>query len=138
MALRYRRVHSKAGTSCPALRKGQMAHRILLVEDEAALRSIAARALRGEAYEVTEASDGFEAWGLAKKTRFDLIITDSQMPRLSGSEFVARVRDLHPTLPILRICGSHYYGPQEVAVRTLFKPFTIDELTQIVGSMLVN
>jgi two-component SAPR family response regulator len=58
------------------------------------------------------------------------------MPRLSGSEFVARVRELHPTLPILRICGSHYYGPEEDGVRTLFKPFSIDDLTQVVGSML--
>jgi two-component system cell cycle sensor histidine kinase/response regulator CckA len=124
------------GIFFPAFRKGQMAHRILLVEDEVALRSLAARALRLEEYEVTEACDGFEAWAIAKKTRFDLIITDSQMPRLSGSEFVARVRDLHPTLPILRICGSRYYGPEEIGVRTLFKPFTIDDLTQMVGSML--
>ena len=115
-----------------------MAPRILLVEDEDTLRSLAARALRLQEYEVTEACDGFEAWGLAKKTRFDLIITDSQMPRLSGSEFVARVRELHPTLPILRICGSHYFSPQEIGVRTLFKPFTIDDLTQVVGSMLAN
>ena len=52
-----------------------MAPRILLVEDEDTLRSLAARALRLQEYEVTEACDGFEAWGLAKKTRFDLIIT---------------------------------------------------------------
>jgi DNA-binding response OmpR family regulator len=113
-----------------------MAHRILLVDDEDTLRSIAARALRFKEYEVVEATDGFEAWGLAKKSRFDLVITDSQMPRLSGAEFVARVRDLHPTLPILRICGSRYYGPEEIGVRTLFKPFTIDDLTRMVGSML--
>jgi CheY-like chemotaxis protein len=115
-----------------------MAHRILLVEDEVALRSLAARALRLEEYEVTEACDGFEAWAIAKKTRFDLIITDSQMPRLSGSEFVARVRDLHPTLPILRICGSPYYGPEDIGVRTMFKHFTIDDLTRMVGSMLAD
>ena len=113
-----------------------MAHRILLVEDQVSLRSHAARALRLEAYDVTEACDGFEAWGLAKKARFDLIITDSQMPPLSEVEFVARVRDLHPALPILRIYGSHYSGPEEIGVRTLFKPFTIDALTRMVGSML--
>jgi two-component system, cell cycle sensor histidine kinase and response regulator CckA len=134
----YGRVHCRVGISFPAFRKGRMAHRILLVEDEVALRSLAARALRLEDYEVTEASDGFEAWGIAKMRRFDLVITDTHMPRLSGSEFVARVRDLHPTLPVLRICGSHYYVPQEIGVRTLFKPFTIDELTQMVRLMLAN
>jgi two-component system, cell cycle sensor histidine kinase and response regulator CckA len=80
-----------------------MAPRILLVEDEVALRSIATRALRLEAYEVIEACDGFEAWGFAKKTRFDLIITDSQMPRLSGSEFVAGSGISTPQCPS---CGS--------------------------------
>jgi two-component system, cell cycle sensor histidine kinase and response regulator CckA len=115
-----------------------MAHRILLVEDHAVLLSLAARALRLEDYEVTEACDGFVAWGIAKKIRFDLIITDSQMPRLSGAEFVARVRELHPMLPVLRICGSHDAAPEELGVRTLFKPFTIDELTHMVSSMLAN
>jgi hypothetical protein len=41
-----------------------MAHRILFADDEGTLRSIAARALRFKEYEVVEASDGFEAWGL--------------------------------------------------------------------------
>jgi two-component system OmpR family response regulator len=76
-----------------------MAHRILLVEDQAVLRTLAARALRFEEYEVVEASEGLQAWALAKASRFDLLITDSQMPRLGGSEFVARVRELHPRCP---------------------------------------
>lgn len=103
-----------------------MAHRILFVDDEDTLRSIAARTLRFKEYEVVEASDGFEAWGLAKKTRFDLVITDSRMPPLSGAELMARLRELHPTLPILRLSDSRdsgsevecspYFGPSDLGL----------------------
>ena len=61
-----------------------MAPRVLLVDDEVTLRHIAARALCLEDYEVVEACDGIEAWDLARAHRFDLVITDSRMPRLSG------------------------------------------------------
>ena len=115
-----------------------MAHRILLVDDEDTLRSIAARALRFKEYEVVEASDGFEAWGLAKKIRFDLVITDSRMPPLSGAELMSRLRDLRPTLPILRLSDSHDAGSQDSGTHTLFKPFEIDDLVAVVDSLLAR
>ena len=117
-----------------------MAHRILFVDDEDTLRSIAARALRFKEYEVVEASDGFEAWGLAKKTRFDLVITDSRMPPLSGAELRARLRDLHPRLPILRLSDGHDAGSEEMpsGMATLFKPFESDDLVAAVGSLLAR
>jgi DNA-binding response OmpR family regulator len=113
-----------------------MARRILFVDDEDSLRSIAARALRFKEYEVVEASDGFEAWGLAKKTRFDLVITDNRLPPLSGAELMSRLRDLHPALPILRLSDSQDGGSEEKGTRTLFKPFQIDDLVAAVGSLL--
>ncbi len=115
-----------------------MARRILFVDDEDTLRSIAARALRFKEYEVVEASAGFEAWGLAKKTRFDLVITDSRMPPLSGAELMARLRDLQPTVPILRLSDSHDAGSEESGTRTLFKPFEVDDLVAAVGSLLAH
>ena len=113
-----------------------MAHRILFVDDEDTLPSIAARALRFKEYEVIEASDGFEAWGLANKTRFDLVITDSRMPPLSGAKLMSRLRDLHPTLPILRLSDSHDSGSEETGTHTPFKPFEVDDLVAAVGSLL--
>src|SRR6266581_179517 len=117
-----------------------MAHRILFVDDEDTLRSTAARALRFKEYEVVEASDGFEAWGLAKKTRFDLLITDNRMASPSGSELVLRLRDLHPTLPILRLSDGHDAGSEGMpsGMATLFKPFEIDDLVAAVGSLLAR
>jgi CheY-like chemotaxis protein len=57
-----------------------MAGRIPLVEDDLAVRSFAACALRAEGYEVVEASDVLEAWAIAKQSRLDLLTTDSKMP----------------------------------------------------------
>jgi DNA-binding response OmpR family regulator len=117
-----------------------MALRILLVEDEAALRSIAARAFRSEEYEVIEAPDGLQAWKLAKESRFDLLITDSRMPHLSGTQLAVLVRELRPTMPILRISGSHDSGSKGMpsGMATLFKPFRIDDLVATVRSLLAH
>jgi two-component system sensor histidine kinase/response regulator len=111
--------------------------RILLVDDEDTFLSIAARALRSNGYEVVEAPDGLEAWALAQWTRFDLVITDNRMPHLSGAELVARLRERQPTLPILRLSGSHD-RPEEGGVRTLFKPFSTDQLVAAVRSLLAH
>ena len=115
-----------------------MAPRILLVDDEAALRNVAARALRSEGYEVIEVPDGLQAWPLAKESRFDLLITDSRMPHLSGTQLAVLVRELHPTIPILRISGSPGSGHDESGMATLFKPFRIDNLVATVRSLLAH
>jgi two-component system cell cycle sensor histidine kinase/response regulator CckA len=115
-----------------------MARRILLVEDEPVLRNIAARALRAEEYEVIEAPDGLHAWNLTKESRFDLLITDSRMPHLSGTQLAVLVREFHPTIPILHLSGSHYTGPEETGVRTLFKPFEIVDLVAAVRALLAH
>jgi DNA-binding response OmpR family regulator len=115
-----------------------MAHRILLVDDEVTLRTFVARALRFEDYEVVEAADGLQAWKLAKESRFDVVITDSRMPHLSGYQLAALVRGLHPTMPILRLSGSHNSGSDEIGIRTLFKPFEIPDLVEAVRSLLAG
>jgi DNA-binding response OmpR family regulator len=115
-----------------------MAHRILLVDDEVALRTFVARALRFEEYDVVEAADGLHAWKLVKESSFDLVVTDSRMPHLNGYQLTALVRELHPTMPILRLSGSHNTGSNEIGIRTLFKPFEIPDLVKAVRSLLAG
>ena len=55
---------------------------------------------------------------------------------MSGAELMSRLRDLHPTLPILRLSDSRDAGSEERGTRTLFKPFQIDDLVAAVGSLL--
>jgi PAS domain S-box-containing protein len=80
---------------------------ILLVEDEEAVRLFAANVLRRQGYEVLEAHNGLRAVELLERTESNvrLLLTDVVMPEMGGPELVARLRDLHPTLPVLYMSG---------------------------------
>ena len=81
--------------------------RILLVEDDAMIRSQAERQLRSMGHSVTVASDGIEALALlAGSPAFDLLMTDIVMPNgLNGHELANRARTLHPAMRILLTSG---------------------------------
>lgn len=66
--------------------------RILYAEDSIITREYAAGVLRSRGFAVVEASDGAEAFELLQKERFDLLLTDLQMPRMDGFKLAASVR----------------------------------------------
>lgn len=114
-----------------------MAPRILVVDDEGVLRTIVVRALRMDDYEVTEAVDGADGWALAQRVHFDLVVTDSRMPGMSGAQLAGRLRTMDALLPILHLSGSHgMVEPMPSGVPTLFKPFEIDQLLAAVRELL--
>ncbi|MCX7281361.1 MAG: response regulator, partial [Alphaproteobacteria bacterium] len=80
---------------------------ILLVEDEEAVRSFAARALRMRGYKVLEAGGGEEALEIVKSddAKIDLIITDVVMPNMDGPTMVRHVKVLNPGLPVIFMSG---------------------------------
>jgi len=87
----------------PPLRTG----RILLADDEASIRELAREVLEEKGFAVVEAPDGqaaLEAFE-ANPAAWDLAILDLVMPRLHGSELVARIERIRPDLPILLISG---------------------------------
>lgn len=81
--------------------------RILLAEDEPALRRLLARLLRLSGFDVIEAADGLEALQLVSSQGRapDLLISDVVMPRMGGLELAVELRLLHPRLPVLFISG---------------------------------
>ena len=86
---------------------------VLLVDDESLVRSVMSRALREAGYSVAEATNGDEALELARKMRFDAIVTDSHMPGISGAALLDQLRqeweaDLGSTAPadVVMYCGS--------------------------------
>jgi PAS domain S-box-containing protein len=114
--------------------------RILFVDDEAALRTIACELLAGLGYRVTPAQDGQQALELlqAQARDFDLVITDVTMPRLTGPELLLAVRELRPELPVLFITGrgNETLPAEPAAVGTVAKPFTRAELAAAVRAAL--
>jgi len=117
--------------------------RVLLVEDEAALRRMGERILTRFGYSVVTAEDGQAAWDLlcAGANEIDLIVTDVIMPRLSGGELYERVRGTDCRTPFLFTTG---YAASEIdggsmqadGVPMLPKPWTADQLVRGVRGAL--
>jgi CheY-like chemotaxis protein len=110
---------------------------ILLVEDDAALRSVAFRTLTARGYRVLQARDGAEGIDIAKKhaDTIDVVVTDVVMPRVSGPKLVAELRQHRPGLKVVYVSG---YTFDMLDPRTLedgaflTKPFTASDLAAAV------
>lgn len=90
---------------------------ILVVDDEAVDRELARRCLASiEDLEIRQAGDGAEALRLVSEQPPDLILTDLRMPVMDGLELVTRVREQHPTIPVILMTSR---GNEQVAVRAL-------------------
>jgi len=79
--------------------------RILLCDDFAEIRELLATMLRRDGFEVDVAGDGASGWEAFCAQRYDLLITDNDMPLLTGLEFVRRVRAMPHQLPVIVISG---------------------------------
>jgi two-component system cell cycle sensor histidine kinase/response regulator CckA len=118
--------------------------RILFVEDEDAVRGVAARLLRARGYEVIEACDGEEALELAEQYagQIDLLISDVIMPGLDGPTLLKKARPFLGTAPVMFISG--YAEAEfsdllegETGVTFLPKPLDIKILAERVKQQLV-
>jgi hypothetical protein len=120
------------------------AGRVLVVEDEPAVRAAMRRMLERAGYEVVEASDGHHAILEHATTDIDLVVTDVVMPgSLNGADVAERLRVHRSGLPVLFVTG---YGSDLLAQRgvsvdgitssVLHKPFSEAELLEAVGAIL--
>ncbi|GAB4333303.1 MAG: hypothetical protein Kow0037_11560 [Calditrichia bacterium] len=117
--------------------------RILLVEDEEAVRSLAEEALISLGYTVFTAANGLEAITIldSLEYRIDLIITDVVMPEMSGKELASHVAEKKPQIPILFTSGytQNQFGLDgELGTNIQFiqKPFTVPALARTVNNLL--
>ncbi|HUS61071.1 MAG TPA: ATP-binding protein [Acidimicrobiales bacterium] len=105
---------------------------VLLVEDEAGIRSLLRRLLEDAGWQVVEARDGQEAMALAADMEhLDLLLTDIGLPRLPGTAVAEQLRQQRETLPVVFISGFPEDPPVEaLGDNTAFlpKPFTGDDL----------
>jgi two-component system, cell cycle sensor histidine kinase and response regulator CckA len=122
--------------------KQSKGHRILVVEDEEAVRRLVGRILRGRGYEVVEARSGADALARldAIGGRVDLLLTDVRMPGMSGRELALNVQMLHPGIKTLYMSGYAEQALAEDSIRGLDswiqKPFSAETLLTLVQRTL--
>jgi DNA-binding response OmpR family regulator len=116
--------------------------RILVVDDEHYIRLLNSEALMSHGYAVTTANDGASAWDELQLNHYDLLVTDNDMPRLTGLELVRRLHDAHLTLPVIMVTGT--FPVEELASQPelqieamLLKPYTVGELLGTVRNVLL-
>ncbi|MBK7973032.1 MAG: response regulator [Deltaproteobacteria bacterium] len=117
--------------------------RILVVDDERAVREAVVDFLEDEGYGVASAACGADALELARAERFALCILDLRMPGMSGTELALELRALAPSTPLLIITGSPDFVPGKSlravgigADDTLVKPYELATLAEKVRHRL--
>ena len=118
-----------------------MKSRILIVDDEESIREFLEIMLKKEGYEITTAVDGLNAKEILSKKSFDMVISDMQMPNMTGIELLKYVKDTYPDLVFMIITA---FGTTETAVEAMkmgaydyvTKPFKIDEVRMNISNAL--
>ena len=116
---------------------------VLIVEDDAAVRTVVGRILRAGGYAVMEATNGAQALHICENPALgvDLIITDVVMPEMGGREFARIMAELRPTARWLFMSGYTEYGVTHASMLSpgaafIEKPFAMDALARKVREVL--
>ncbi|HYK82270.1 MAG TPA: response regulator [Gemmatimonadales bacterium] len=120
--------------------------RILVIDDEAALRSVIRRALERAGHEVLDASDGAVGLRLHREKGADVVLVDIFMPEQDGIEVIAALRAEAPQAKIIAMSGGGRSGKMDLlkdaavfgAARTLWKPFELSDLVAAVRDLLAG
>ncbi|MBU1317765.1 MAG: sigma-54 dependent transcriptional regulator [candidate division Zixibacteria bacterium] len=110
-----------------------MAVRVLLADDDDALRRVIQFKLRRKGFDVTAVADGQVALDELGKSRYDVLLTDMKMPKLNGIELLERAKKVQPELEVILITAFADVSQAVKAVKLgafdyLTKPFDDDEL----------
>jgi CheY-like chemotaxis protein len=116
---------------------------LLYAEDDGLVRKLTVRLLTGAGYKVTPVEDGLAAWEALQKTEFKLLITDNDMPNLTGMELITRLRRNNVAVPVILASGSAgFFSGEEYRWLNLSacvqKPFLPNQLVAAVGKVLAT
>ncbi|MBU0483877.1 MAG: sigma-54 dependent transcriptional regulator [Proteobacteria bacterium] len=115
----------------------ERARKILIVDDEQNMRIALFEALSRNGYEVAVAENGRMALDMLRKNIPDLVVSDIKMPEMNGIEFLRKLRQIHPDLPVVIITG---YATIDTAVEAMkhgaidyiIKPFSVEVIENTV------
>jgi CheY-like chemotaxis protein len=117
-----------------------MRPRVLVIEDDRSVRVFVCDVLEALGYEADGAEDGGQSLALLERHLYDLVITDLQMPSMSGWDVVNAVRGRLPMMPMIMISGfateDDVRQAQSVGMPLLHKPFSVVELRRVVSELL--
>ena len=114
--------------------------RVLVAEDDDAVRSLISSILSDAGYNVYEAVDGLDAIDLLKRRRYDVLLTDYHMPKMDGLELLDLAQAMWPELPVILatsdvlLTGHPAHGLIEPAYAILEKPFDRSKLLDTIRS----
>jgi DNA-binding response OmpR family regulator len=128
-----------AGTPPPS--QANPPHRILVVEDDILIRQLNTVALLRSGYDVDTADDGDAAWKALSADCYDLVITDNNMPKVTGIELLKKMRAGRMELPVIMATGvlpKEEFGrhPWLQPEAMLAKPYTVEEMLSTVEKVL--
>jgi DNA-binding response OmpR family regulator len=131
----------RESTSTPRSDSTHPPRHILVLEDDPALRQLNTAVLLRFGYTVDAAEDADGAWVALQSRHYDLLITDNQMPGLSGLELVKKLRSAQMALPVIVASGGVVEedmtrNPWLQPAAALPKPFTSDMLLSLVSEVL--
>lgn len=117
------------------------ARRVLIVDDDPAVRALLETTLPVEEYEIAQAGDGQEALDLARERTPSLVLLDWRMPRLSGAEVLAELKRTLPAVPVIVLTAEIQSRHRDEARRLgadlfLTKPFSPLELLEAIERLL--
>jgi signal transduction histidine kinase/CheY-like chemotaxis protein len=121
--------------------------RILVIEDEQAIRDAVAYTLQAAGYQVTEAATGLDGLDSTRRERpFDLIIVDLLLPDVPGTDVIRQLRSGHDGSPgarILAVTAHTRVGTRDLALSAgadqfLTKPFTMNQLLEQAGALTIE
>ena len=119
--------------------------RVLVVDDEATVRSLTQAILGGAGYDVLTAATGAEALRLLARNEFSMVITDLRMPVMSGADLYEEIVEHYPTLAerVLFVTGdiegdNGERPPHQDDIHFLEKPFTTQQLLQAIRRVLTK
>jgi CheY-like chemotaxis protein len=117
--------------------------RILLADDNKAIRDAVSELLEFIGFEVALAINGIEALAVFLKSTFDLVLTDFEMPAMDGLSLARHIKERSPITPVILLTGSDRETVLKKVERgpvdsVIFKPFTLEDLQRTVQGALTS